>query len=296
MKYPSLKIAISLFLQYMELKKSASLHTLDAYERDLRDLSQYLMPDITLEKISHLQLRNYLLGLQKKQLSPASQSRKIACFKSFGKFLNLQYKLEPPSFSLLMFPKQKKQLATVAESGLISKALNQLPENFLQLRTQLCVELLYGSGLRLSELTGLCWKDFSKTFDSVQVLGKGNKYRQVPLSKSAREILSQYKFLLAKKFAFSQSQKIILNQKGNPLSNRMVQKNVTDFLKIAGKEGKASPHVLRHSFATHLLDRGADLMAVKELLGHSSLSTTQKYTHVSVAKLKDVYEKAHPRA
>ncbi len=169
-------------------------------------------------------------------------------------------------------------------------------DNFISFRTLLCIELLYGSGLRIAELTGLKWSDFNPDYSQVKVLGKGNKYRSVPITKTCSKTMARYQMLIEAKKGPSPTGRLIISQKGAPLGRRTIQRNVTEHLKKAGKEGKASPHVLRHSFATHMLNNGADLLAVKELLGHNSLSTTQKYTHVSVAKLKDIYNKAHPRA
>jgi site-specific recombinase XerD len=153
-------------------------------------------------------------------------------------------------------------------------------------------------------LTELRWHQFSKDDTSVLVHGKGNKYRTLPLTKTAITALKQYRteydLNLINKNAINESeynnQKILISEKGKPVGVRTIQNDIEKILRQAGKEGKASPHVLRHSFATHLLDNGADLLAVKELLGHSSLSTTQKYTHVSLQRLKDVYNQTHPRA
>ena len=167
---------------------------------------------------------------------------------------------------------------------------------FVEARTRLCLEMFYGSGLRLSELTGLRWAQIARDGSSARVLGKGNRYRTVPLTDSARALLSEYRDLCREPRHPRGRGTHPRLRRGKPVGNRIIQRTVTDKLQAAGRRGKSSPHVLRHSFATHLLDNGADLMAVKEMLGHASLSTTQKYTHVSVRKLKETYAKAHPRA
>jgi integrase/recombinase XerC len=170
------------------------------------------------------------------------------------------------------------------------------PEGFVAARTRLCVEMFYGSGLRLSELTGLKWTQVARDGAWVRVLGKGSRYRTVPLTASARDMLDRYRAGCRAHGIQTTAGPVLVSVHGKPVGNRIIQRSVTDRLHAMGRRGKSSPHVLRHSFATHLLDNGADLMAVKEMLGHSSLSTTQKYTHVSVKKLKETYAKAHPRA
>ena len=156
--------------------------------------------------------------------------------------------------------------------------------------------MFYGSGLRLGELTGLKWSQVARDGAWARVLGKGSRYRTVPLTESAKAMLDQYRAACRGNGIQTVSGPVLVSVHGKPVGDRIIQRTVTDRLHAMGRRGKSSPHVLRHSFATHLLDHGADLMAVKEMLGHSSLSTTQKYTHVSVKKLKETYAKAHPRA
>jgi len=292
----NLLLAIDLFLGKTQDNGRYSENTINAYRRDLYELSNFLSENRDVSSIEKGELRKFLVKLKKKNLEPSSQSRKIACFKSFGKFLVSETDLTKNPFSSLLFPKNKKKLVTVAPVSMVEAILNEIPKDFIAIRTHLCIELFYGSGLRLSELSQLKWNQFSNNFSTVQILGKGNKYRTVPITTPAKKILNKYKSHYQSIKTPESENKLLISGKGSPIGNRIIQKKITEYLKLAGKEGKASPHILRHSFATHLLDRGADLLAVKELLGHSSLSTTQKYTHVSVAKLKETYNKAHPRS
>jgi integrase/recombinase XerC/integrase/recombinase XerD len=201
----------------------------------------------------------------------------------------------------IAFPKQESKLFHVASEELLEEVLEKgrkadpEPETLVAARTRLCVEMFYGSGLRLSELTGLKWSQVARDGSSLRVLGKGGRFRSVPLTDSARALLADWKSLCAAS-GIPAAGAVLVSGSGRPVGNRIIQRTVTAALRGAGRRGKASPHVLRHSFATHLLDHGADLLAVKEMLGHSSLSTTQKYTHVSVRKLKETYARAHPRA
>lgn len=291
--------AIDAFLRHLGAERALSPHTVAAYRRDLEKLSGYLKAarkqDLPLEKLDKPLLQGFLLRLAGEGLKPATQARCVACLKSFGKFAALQTGLRNPA-QALRFPRRARQLPAVAGEDLLESALKPMEaENpFLEVRDRLCLELFYGSGVRLAELTGLRWDDFSRNRESMNVVGKGNKARRAPVTKSARAVLEEYRAACAGR-GFAARGPLLVGMRGRPLGMRAVQKAVTARLRALGRTGKASPHVLRHSFATHLLDHGADLLAVKEMLGHASLSTTQKYTHVSVKRLKETMAKAHPR-
>lgn len=292
--------AIDVFLAHMRTARAASPHTLEAYGRDLRKLATYLetsgadsLDDVT--RLDKAALQGFLVTLAADGLAPSSQARCVACLKSFGGFVADRMGLSNPARAL-RFPRKEQKLFAVAGEAQLAEAAAPSPgqDPFLDARDRLCVELLYGSGLRLAELTGLRWGDFTRGYATVKVTGKGNKTRAVPVTKAARSALETYRAAASER-GFAARGALLLSIKGEPLGRRTVQKNVEARLRAQGRTGKASPHVLRHSFATHLLDNGADLMAVKEMLGHSSLSTTQKYTHVSVKRLKDVMAAKHPR-
>lgn len=239
-------------------------------------------------------LRLFLTG-EARRLSTASQGRLLACLKGFGRFLMSEYRLPRNPAAGIAFPRKENKLFNVASEKFLAEVLAEEPDSFEEARTRLCVEMFYGSGLRLSELTGLKWSQIARDGASARVLGKGNAYRTVPLTDAARAVLEEYRGLCRAR-GLAPAGPLLVSARGRPVGNRIIQKTVTGKLRAAGRAGKSSPHVLRHSFATHLLDNGADLMAVKEMLGHASLSTTQKYTHVSVRRLKEAYAKAHPRA
>jgi integrase/recombinase XerC len=291
--------AIDSFLRHLRLERALSPHTVAAYGRDLEKLSEYLKAarkgDLPLEKLDKPLLQAFLLRLAGEGLKASTQARCVACLKSFGKFAALRTGLRNPA-QTLRFPRREHALPAVAGEELLESALEPMETGnpFLEVRDRLCLELFYGSGIRLAELTGLKWDDFSRNRDAMNVLGKGNKARQAPVTRSARAVLEEYRAACEGR-GFAARGPLLVGLRGKPLGMRSVQKAVTARLRALGRSGKASPHVLRHSFATHLLDHGADLLAVKEMLGHASLSTTQKYTHVSVKRLKDTMAKAHPR-
>jgi integrase/recombinase XerC len=291
--------AIAAFLRHLREERALSPHTLAAYGRDLSKLSEYLKAarkqDIPLEKLDKPLLQGFLIRLAGEGLKASTQARCVACLKSFGKFAALRTGLRNPARTL-RFPRREHALPAVAGEDLLASALEprEAENPFLEVRDRLCLELFYGSGVRLAELTRLKWSDFSRNRDTMNVLGKGNKARQAPVTKSARAVLEEYRAACAEQ-GFAARGPLLVGVRGKPLGMRSVQKAVTARLRSQGRAGKASPHVLRHSFATHLLDHGADLLAVKEMLGHASLSTTQKYTHVSVKRLKETMAKAHPR-
>lgn len=290
--------AIHAYLENLRAR-GASPHTVSAYERDLRKLVNHLEPrgkgHIDLSVLDKPLLQGLLIRLAKDGYGPASQARLVACLKGFGNFVTASTGLPSPARGL-RFPKREQKLFAVAGEEQLAAAAGASPASdpFLSARDALCVEMLYGSGLRLAELVGLRWGDFSRGHDSVRVLGKGNKVRVVPVTRAARAALKAWRAALSSK-GYPALGPLLLGLKGAPLGRRSVQKAVEARLRAQGRKGKASPHVLRHSFATHLLDHGADLLAVKEMLGHASLSTTQKYTHVSVKRLKEVMSAKHPR-
>ncbi len=298
----TLAAAITAFLAHLRDQRAASPHTLAAYGRDLAKLKEYLEPGgrghIAVKIIDKALLQGFLVRLAGKGLKVSTQTRCVACLKSFGKFLSNTTGLPNPARGL-RFPKKEQKLFAVAGEDMVSAALEAAPATsadggFFDARDRICIELLYGSGLRLAELTGLRWGDFSRAHDFVRVLGKGNKVRAVPVTRGARAALKTWRTECAAR-AFPAQGSLLLSIKGKPLGRRTIQKAVEARLRAQGRRGKASPHVLRHSFATHLLDNGADLLAVKEMLGHASLSTTQRYTHVSVKRLKEVMTSKHPR-
>lgn len=270
-------------------ERNLSANTIEAYGRDLRQL----LRSVGIEdpgKIGRDDVRRHLGNLQRSGLDKRSAARKLSAIKAFFRFCLREGLVSANPAQGLRAPRPERKLPSFISEPQAAVAMQPQPDEKGVERNNAALELLYGSGLRASELVGLKVGDIDQSSGLVRVSGKGGKQRIVPLT---RESLKKLKPLLT---GLSNGQRIFRGNRGGPLSRRQLQRIVGRRLRASGHGGKASPHVLRHTFATHLLDRGADLKAVKELLGHSSLSTTQIYTHVSVERLKKIYRQAHPRA
>jgi len=284
-------------------RKAASVHTITNYQIDLKHFLEFLeLRKAAIESTDHLLLRDFLNHLYtERELSKSSVSRKLACLKTFFKFMVREGRLKANPAELITSPRLPKKLPSfLAEAE--AAAIIEMPQgNTLKaLRDRAILELLYASGLRVSELVGLNEDEIDMKQETVRVLGKGNKERIVPFGSFAAAALREY---LAKKRSLritvaeeSGNLPAFISLRGLRLSSRDVQRLVARVRLSLETTRRVTPHTLRHSFATHLLERGADLRSIQELLGHESLSTTQKYTHVSVQHLKNEYDKAHPKA
>jgi tyrosine recombinase XerC len=286
------------FLEHLRSEKNASNFTLKAYKTDLNQFVQFL-EDTNTGEITKKSLRSFLALLFKGGLKATTVNRKLASLKSFFKFLCIQERLDTNPALNLFFLKTEKKLPFFLNYETIMQAL-ELPDmnTFDGSRDRVILELFYGTGIRLRELVGLNLDDIDFLNGLVKVKGKGSKQRLVPLGKITAKFVKEY-LETRKTFLFSLNKSepaVFINQKGSRLSPRRVQNIVKKYLLLASDKNEASPHILRHSYATHLLEEGADLIAVKELLGHASLSTTQVYTHLTAERLKEVYKQAHPRA
>lgn len=286
------------FLEFIQKEKAYSENTVKSYQRDLKQFQSYISKEFegfTFNRImSHNVLRTYTYNLSRSGLKPRSISRKIATLKSFSKYCAKHNILSADAAKMIRSPKLDKPLpAFLTEKQ--AEAL-KLPECESEegLRNSAIVELFYGSGIRLAELHALNINmiDFKNAI--MRVVGKGNKERIVPLT--ALSIGALKKYLKKNRSQAKFDDPLFVNAKNVRLSRRQIQRVVEKSLSMVSQQKKKSPHVLRHSFATHLLDGGADIRAVKELLGHSSLTTTQIYTHVSKEHLQKVYRQAHPRS
>jgi len=281
---------INKFISYLKVQRNLSDNPVQAYQRDLRQFFDYLKHD-DLIKIDRNTIRNYLGIMQRQGLDKRSAARKLSAIKAFFKYCARE-NIIPSNPSLgLRSPKLDKKLPSFLSEQQAEQAVQpnqEKPEETA--RNNAIMELLYGSGLRSSELLGLKVGDLDLSGGQVKVTGKGSKQRIVPLTRESISALKKY-------IAGRENQEtVFLGARGKALNRRQLQRIVQTRIRSAHYGGKASPHVLRHSFATHLLDRGADLKAVKELLGHANLSTTQIYTHITTDRLKKVYQQAHPRA
>jgi tyrosine recombinase XerC len=296
----SFKDEIKNFLEYLKKQKNYSDHTLFSYQKDLEQVEGFLSSENKLEKpdsIDRLVLRNYLVFLNQKGYDFTSMKRKLSSLRSFIKFLKRQGKIKTnPTFSL-DFPKTKKKLPEFLSLKQMEELLkSDEASSIWELRDKAILEIFYSTGIRLSELANLEFGSIDFNNQTVRVLGKRKKERIVPIGEKSLQVVKEYLKQRATLPQIESCKYIFINKNGNGLTPRSIERITKKYAGKVAKEKKVSPHTLRHTFATHLLDEGADLMAVKELLGHESLSTTQIYTHVTVEKLKKVYQKAHPRS
>ena len=286
-------------------RKAVSIHTITNYERDLRQFAEFLnLRKFTIESTDHVTLRDFLNHLYTdRHLSKSSVSRKLACLKTFFKFMVREGRLQANPAELISSPRLPKKLPAYLGEDETNSAMEMPQGNGLQaLRDRAILELLYASGLRVSELAGLNEDEIDMQQETVRVLGKGNKERIVPFGSFASRAIQEY---LKAKHSLGKTKPDVngaipafLSVRKNPrrIHARDVQRLVARVRLGLKTTRRVTPHTLRHSFATHLLERGADLRSIQELLGHESLSTTQKYTHVSIQHLKKEYDKAHPKA
>jgi integrase/recombinase XerC len=291
------------FINYLALERGASPHTCRAYRRDIELFTAFLaekgIPE-EVGKIDHLTIRLYLGHLyRQQQIKRVSIVRKLAALRTFFRYLKREGMIEKNPAKMVAVPKGEKHLPhalTVDEAF----AIMEIPDRTTPRgrRDHAILEFLYSSGLRVGELTALKLHDLDLASGMVRVMGKGSKERLVPVGSKAIAALQQYLQVrgeLAVK-GVNAPPYLFLNHRGGRLTARSVARMIKTYLLQRGMITRVSPHTFRHSFATHLLDAGADLRGIQELLGHASLSTTQKYTHVSSAKLMEVYDRTHPRA
>lgn len=285
------------FLEYLQFEKRFSAHTLVAYQNDIEQLSVYLnsMYQITsIEEVNHTLIRSWIVDMMDQGISPRSVNRKITSLKTFYKFLLRQkWVFENPMLKI-QSPKTSKRLPVFVEKEKMDVLLDHVAFGTDQkgLRDKLIIELFYSTGMRLSELIQLKEKDVDLYANQLKVLGKRNKERLIPITNELKQLLQQY----AKERPATEEEVLLLSDKGKKLSEKFVYNLVKAYLSQVTTIDKKSPHVLRHTFATHMLNNGADLNAIKELLGHANLSATQVYTHNTVEKLKNVHKQAHPKA
>ncbi len=320
------------FLNYLSFEKRFSEHTAKCYGADLRQFCEFLTgaPEGTFSNarsISSAQqqggsvtavkeytdtdldklfvtvdvdsIRSYLAFLNEKQLSKATLARKLATLRSFYKFLVKRGLVESNPVMLVRTPKQERKLPRILEYEEVKRLLETPPaDSWLGARDRAIMETLYSTGIRVSELVALNMGDIDFLGEVIHVRGKGKKERIAPIGTSALQAIQHYMEFRNKRSQSNpdfDAKVLFVNKHGGRLSTRSVRRKMDKYLKIAGLDPSISPHTLRHSFATHMLNNGADLRSVQELLGHQSLSTTQIYTHLNTKKLKDVYDGAHPR-
>lgn len=285
------------FLQYLQYEKRFSNHTLVAYTNDLHQFLEYLFISYEIkdtEEINHTIVRSWVVSLMEQKVSPRSVNRKISTLKTFYKYLLRQNTVMENPMLKIQSPKTSKRLPVFVEKQNMDMLLDNIDfgEDFEGQRNKLIIELFYATGIRLSELINLKTSDIDLFNCQLKVLGKRNKERIIPFNNQISESLKKY---ITQKGDLEHDY-LFINKKGKKIYEKFVYRVVNNYLSQVTTLDKKSPHVLRHSFATHMLNNGADLNAIKELLGHANLSATQIYTHNTVEKLKNIHKQAHPKA
>jgi integrase/recombinase XerC len=298
---------IDKFINYLKVEKNASGHTIINYAIDLKSFSAFL-GEKDIGGIDHLALRRYLADMRSRNYSKRTIARKLASLRSFFKFLYREGYIKTNPITAISTPKLDKKLPKFLDVEKMVKLIQTPDEHSAAgLRDRAILETLYSTGIRVSELVGIDLDDVDFISGVIKVLGKGSKERIVPIGEPALAAIRKYINNRVKPVRRSPKGEgggqgsrvkdaVFLNKSGRRLTDRSVRRIVDKYIRTCSIEEKISPHSFRHSFATHLLDRGADLRSVQELLGHMNLSTTQIYTHVTTKRLKSVYDKAHPRA
>ena len=289
------------FFDFLRFERRYSPHTVLSYQTDLGQFAAHLLAEGDAEcpaGATHHTIRGWVVALMQQDLDPRTVNRKIACLRSYYKFLLRTNCIAANPMLRIKAPKMVKKLPDFVPEAALNGFLNsfRFEDSFAGHRDQLVLEMLYGTGIRLSELLGIEAADVSLPGGTVRVTGKGNKQRLVPLNPTLLQVLEKYQARRAHEFGPVPGP-LLLTDKGAPLYEKHVYRTVKQYLStITTSVAQQHPHALRHAFATHLLGKGADLNAIKELLGHASLAATQVYTHMSVDRLKSVFDQAHPRA
>jgi len=294
-KKSEMKQNLKKFLDYLSYQKNYSHNTVKSYREDIIQFIKFIRKKKIkdLGKVDYNILTDFLSFLHQNGYSPKSISRKIASLKSFFNFLYQKRMIKANPVLLLHSPKVPQRLPDFLTVAEILKILDSVKgENWLSLRDRAILEILYSTGIRVGELVNLKVQDINFVEELVKVKGKGEKERIVPVGKPALNALIDY----LEKRPFKNEKYVFLNKYGKKITERSVERLIKKYQRISGIAKEITPHTFRHSFATHLLDRGADLRSVQEFLGHKRITTTQIYTHLTVEKLKKLYLKAHPRA
>lgn len=289
------------FLSWLSVEKNYSRHTIQAYRRDLEQFQTYCSNVFEVEEpleAGKNEIKSWIMELMDHSYSPSSVNRKLVSLSSFYNYQLREGVVQLNPVTQVHRPKKARRLAGFVEEDLISRVLNpsNFPSDFKGLRDRLALELLYGTGVRIAELLSVSKADFDFQRGNLKVLGKGNKERYIPVSKGLRELVTEYSKAASEEGINITEKGVLLKaDSGRPLYpmflHRMLKRRLGEFSNMS----KTNAHLLRHSFATHLLNNGSDIQAIKELLGHSSLSSTSVYTHNSIERLREVHKKSHPR-
>ncbi|WP_025762620.1 tyrosine-type recombinase/integrase [Dyadobacter tibetensis] len=289
---------IQKFIDFLRFEKRASPHTIKAYQTDLEQLEVFLLEQYESkqpERAESVMLRSWIVSLMEQGANPSSVNRKIASLRSFYSFLRRRKIIDKDPAQVLVTLKTRKHLPEFIEERAIEQLFDEeeFPDDFTGIRDLTALELLYGTGIRLSELLGIRLSDINLYAHTLRVLGKRGKERIVPLTGPLLKILPIY---LEQRAPTEPTDRLIITDSGKPAYPMFIQRMVRKHLAVVTTLDQKSPHILRHSYASHLLNRGADLNAIKELLGHTNLAATQIYTHNTIEKLKKSHQEAHPKA
>lgn len=293
-------MSIKAFVDYLSLEKNYSKHTVEAYQKDIESFSIFCKKEYDesgIDFISYPIIRSWIVTLSSNGVTNRTINRKISSLKAYYKFLQKTGVINGSPLVKHKALKTGKKIEVPFSEEEMTMVLGQIPfsNDFEGKRDRLIIELLYTTGIRRAELVNIKLVDIDYHEQNLRVLGKRNKERVVPLLKSIFSLLDEYISLRSELLSIEDSSFLLLTSAGGKIYETLVYRTINKYLSLVSPKVKKSPHILRHTFATHLLNRGADLNAVKELLGHTSLASTQVYTHNSIAKLKDVHSKAHPR-
>lgn len=292
-----LNCLLSNFLNYLEKQRGYSLNTIISYKRDITEYLKFLenkdLPITVNSALSKPSLREFIYHLATKNLAPRTVARKRASLLSISKYALKEQLIEVNAMKTIASPKLDKPIPSFYTEDQVNKIAETYPTDEKGLRDRAILELLYGSGIRLSELHSIILSDINENDRMIKVLGKGNKERIIPITEYSLELINRY---LSFRDTKDPKLPLFISRKGTAISKRQIERIVEKQLSTVSSAKKRSPHTLRHTFATHMLDNGADIRLVKELLGHSSLASTQIYTHVTKERLKEAYRQAHPRS
>lgn len=294
-------MTVDQFLVYLQHEKRYSSHTIQSYKTDLLQFGDFMLKtfELPLIDVKYIHVRNFMVFLMDDQISANSVGRKLSTLRSFYKFLLRENAITSNPMSLVKAPKVPKKLPVFIDEAKLDLLLDSpdfFDDSFSSVRDRLIVETLFGTGMRLAELLSLKETDINFYDSTIRVTGKRNKERVIPIGKTLGQQLKEYVELKTLQNFDNKTTGLIVTDKGSPAYPQLIRRIVRRYLTYISTQDKRSPHVLRHSYATSLLNRGADLNAIKELLGHASLAATQVYTHNSVERLKTIYKQAHPKA
>lgn len=292
------------FFRYLKVQKNASPHTLASYRTDIEQFFAFAaatqgQAEVKPATVTPILIRAYLASLKEEDYARRTIARRMAALRSFFRFLCREEALAENPFTAVRSPKLEKRLPSFLDPGEMTCLLELPAKDVLGRRDAAILELLYATGMRVSELAGLSLRDVDLAEGYALVYGKGSKERVVPVGRKANNAVNLYLELSRPKLyakAKVQHDSLFVNKDGGPLTDRSIRRLVDKYVEQAAIAKKVSPHTIRHTFATHLLNNGADLRSVQELLGHVNLSTTQLYTHVTKERVKAIYQQAHPRA